>query len=212
MAVKGGKIQGAGILWRIPLLAGIMASLAYFLPGLSTALQYDRNGIEKGQLWRFLTAHWTHWSAGHLIWDTVMFLVLLAWTLRISPKQAGLTLGISSIGIPWAIYLFQPELACYRGLSGLDAALFAYGAMHLLKSVRRDGDRLELFLVISLMAGLGIKILFEAVTGNALFVTDMAHNVIVVPLAHILGAGVGCIIGAEPSLRIMYAAGFPNSR
>jgi len=194
MAAIREKIQGAGFLLGIPFLAGCMACLAYCLPGVSSILQYDRDRISSGEIWRLLTSHWAHWSAEHLLWDVVVFMILLALSFRINLKETGIVLGSASAVIPLGLYFLQPELICYRGLSGLDTALFAFVAVHLVKSLKQKGDRVGQVLVLMILAGLGLKIAFEAFVGEAFFVTRMAPNVIVVPLAHIIGAGIGLLL------------------
>lgn len=195
MATISAKIRGAGYLQGVPLVAGFMACFVFFIPGAISLLQYDRDRVEAGELWRLLTSHWTHWSLEHLFWDTIVFIILLGWSLRLNPIRTGIMLGASSVAIPLGIYLFQSELVYYRGLSGLDAALFAGVAIHLARTVMKKGSPLEQVLVPLLMAGLGFKIMFEAFTGQAIFVTHMAPDVVVVPLAHIIGAGIGFITG-----------------
>ena len=195
MAVIQKNIRGAGFLPGIPLLAGCLACFAFFMPGTSSFLQYDRDRIESGEIWRLLTSHWTHWSVEHLLWDAAMFMVLLFVYIRRNPKRVGIMLGTSSIAIPLGIYLLQPGLIYYRGLSGLDAALFACIAVQMAKNVMERGTPSKKVLVSLLLLGLGLKIAFEAVTGQAVFVAHMAPNIVVIPLAHIIGAGIGFITG-----------------
>ena len=193
MTALSEKIKGAGFQAAIPLLAGCLAGLVFFVPVSSTILQYDRDRIGAWEFWRLLTSHWTHWSAEHLLWDVVVFLVLLALSLRINLKKTGIVLGSACVVIPLGLYVFQPELIYYRGLSGLDTALFAFVAAHLVKSLKQKGDRVGQVLVLALLAGLVLKIAYEVFVGEALCVTQMAPNVVVVPMAHVLGSGVGFV-------------------
>ena len=88
MAAIKGKIYGAGFFLIFPLLAGCLACLAFFMPGAASLLQYDRDCVEAGEIWRLITSHWTHWSAEHLVWDIVVFIALLVLSLRIDIKKA----------------------------------------------------------------------------------------------------------------------------
>lgn len=194
MATIREKLRGAGVLPGILLLAGCVACLVFYMPGASSILQYDRDRVGGGEIWRLLTSHWTHWSAEHLLWDVVVFIALMALSLHISLRKTGIVLGSASVGIPLGLYFLQPELIYYRGLSGLDTALFAFVVVHMMKSMKRKGDRAGQVLVLTLLAGFCLKIAFETIVGEAVCVTHMAPNVVVVPSAHIIGAGMGLLL------------------
>jgi hypothetical protein len=91
-------------------------------------------------------------------------------------------------------------MSYYRGLSGLDTALFAFVVMHLIGIMKRNEDRTGRILALIVLAGLGLKITFEAITGEAVFVRNMATDLIVVPLAHIIGVGIGLLAAYLKSL------------
>ena len=195
MAAKDRNYTKAGAVLGIPLLAGALGFLMFICPGVSHFLQYDRDCIGNGEIWRLITSHWTHWSGEHLFWDLSVFVLLLAWLMRRDPMKTGTVLGLASLIIPLGIYGLQPDLIYYRGLSGLDSTLFAFLAIKLFSTMKREGDRGGLLLGTVLLAGLCFKIAYEAVTGNAVCVANMAPDVIVVPLAHIIGAGIGLLAG-----------------
>jgi len=199
MAPKVGTFQEAGYPKRLPLLAGILAGILFFFPGASTLLQYDRVRIGEGEIWRLFTSHWTHWSMEHLVWDAAVFIVLLLWLLRVNPVKTVWVFGLASLFIPLGVYCFLPEITYYRGLSGLDSALFVFLAMHLFPSMRRQGDRAGLLAGTALLSALCAKIAYEAIACNAVFVGNMAPDVVVVPLAHIIGAMVGFFAGLHTS-------------
>ncbi|MEJ2108800.1 MAG: rhombosortase [Acidobacteriota bacterium] len=195
MLAGGGKDKGVGARLGFPLLFACMACLLFFVPDAASFFQYDRIRIGEGELWRLVASHWTHWSAEHLFWDLAVFLFLLSWCLRAGPRCTGIVLGAASLVIPLGIYWIQPDLTYYRGLSGLDAALFALLAIRVASALKADGDRAGLLLVMALVAGLLVKIVYEGITGETVFVANMAPNVVVVPLAHLLGCGIGFAAG-----------------
>jgi rhomboid family GlyGly-CTERM serine protease len=199
MAATGRKLRRAGALAAFPLLAVFTACSLFMLPRVGALLQYDRQRIGDGEVWRLFSSHWTHWSAEHLFWDLAVFAVLSAWSLRISPGRTAIVLGAASGLIPLGIYWMQPGLTYYRGLSGLDAALFAFLATHLVAAMKRAGDRAGLLLVAALWAGLCLKIAYEMLTGQAVCVSNLSPGVVVVPLAHIIGAAVGMVAGLRPA-------------
>jgi membrane associated rhomboid family serine protease len=103
-----------------------LAALAtHFLPDLASLLEYQRAAIGSGQLWRLVTCHLTHFGGEHLFWDLLVFLALGTYVeLR---GRGSWLVGVAgaSVLIPVTLLVVQPALLTYRGLSGLDTALFA---------------------------------------------------------------------------------------
>jgi len=136
-----------------------------------------------------VTCHFLHWSVQHFLWDALAFAALGIACARRDLAATLMTLATAIFVIPLAVTAFAPEVAVYRGLSGLDSALFAL----LLVQVRSR---------IALLCGLAFiaKIAFELTTGAALFATNMGEGVVAVPVAHIAGAIVGTITATLTSL------------
>jgi hypothetical protein len=93
--------------------------------GASAGLELDRAAVAAGELWRVMSGHCTHWTLAQLFWDGVVFAALgcLCWS-----EDRGLfwrTLVASALAVSVAVLWLQPEIGSYRGLSGIDAALFA---------------------------------------------------------------------------------------
>ena len=58
-------------------LAVAFVAIAFgFFPAWEAAMSYRREEIARGQIWRLVTCHLTHWNADHRLWDVVMFVVL----------------------------------------------------------------------------------------------------------------------------------------
>ena len=85
------------------------------------------------------------------------------------------------------------DMVHYRGLSGLDSALFAFVAVSFLREQRRGGDKPACLVTGGFLIGFILKVVFELATGRTLFVTRMGVDVVGVPLAHIIGAAVGIV-------------------
>ncbi|MGH7411347.1 MAG: rhombosortase, partial [Candidatus Methylomirabilis sp.] len=165
------------------------------LPGAATRLQYDRAAIAAGELWRILSGHWTHVSADHLFWNVLAFVVLGAIGERSSRVRFYTCLVGSAVVIPVALWTALPQLRTYRGLSGIDSALFALLAVTLMKDVihaRRWTWVTGLSAVFLAFIG---KVGFEMATGRTIFVDSTAAHMLPVPLAHCIGAVVGVIVG-----------------
>jgi hypothetical protein len=101
----------------------------------------------------------------------------------------------SALLIPVALWITIPQLETYRGLSGIDSALYVLLAVTLLKDEvhdRRWGWVMALSGVLLLFIG---KVGYEIATGGTIFVDSRASEMVPVPLAHCIGATVGMIVG-----------------
>lgn len=171
-------------------LGGVAVCLS-FLPAIAGFLQYDPSAIAEGQLWRIVTCHFTHWSLDHLIWDAMAFVILAALCETTDRRSFLLCLTASAVLIPLFIGLLMPEVDAYRGLSGLDSALFVLAATTILRenvTTRRWGWVAAAGVVL---CGFAAKIGFEYVTGQTLFVDSAAADMVPIPLAHVVGGLVG---------------------
>ncbi len=164
------------------------------LESFSSWLQYDRAAVDGGQLWRLVTCQLTHWSWDHLFWDAAA-LLFLGWVLEREERRCLLVcLALSAALIPAVVHFGLPELATYRGLSGIDSAVFVLLAVTLLRKCHADGDRLWTWACVAMLVGFTGKIGFELVSGGTLFVDATASQMLPVPLVHVVGGilGVAC--------------------
>jgi membrane associated rhomboid family serine protease len=121
-----------------------------------------------------------------------MFLALGIMLERSGRGRFVACLLASALAISAGVWFLQPELATYRGLSGLDTALFAMLAVELIGVSRR---RRDLLVPVLLLAGLSGKLAFELTTGATVFVNS-GEAFVPVPVAHSIGALVGAALGA----------------
>ena len=54
-------------------ILGALSLLLFLVPEISQLLDYRRDAIQAGQLWRLITSHLTHWSPDHLAWSLLVF-------------------------------------------------------------------------------------------------------------------------------------------
>ena len=182
---------------RVPfatILMSVAAIAIWLAPGTTVVMHYDRLAIGAGEWWRFFSCHWTHFSVSHLFWDTGAFAILGAiCELRNRTKFLTCVLG-SSVLISIAVWIFAPQVQTYRGLSGIDSALFVLLAVDVLRSEAIRGGR------IHIVAGAGLllilfmlKTVLEVVGGKTIFIDGAAAGMVPLPLAHLVGAVVGAI-------------------
>ena len=173
-------------------LVAISVAIHFLPPAFATSLQFDRAALEAGQWWRWFTSHLTHFGANHLVWDAAVLRVLGTACEFRSRWRTAITLGLASLTVSAAVYLWQPEFALYRGLSGLDCALFGMFAAGLL--LRKDP--IARILGAGAIVAMIAKCLFEFGTGSTAFASGVGYAP--VPLAHLVGFLAG--IAAEWSV------------
>jgi rhomboid family GlyGly-CTERM serine protease len=166
-------------------------------PLLASWLTLDFESVEIRKLPAMVSCHLAHWSTQHLFWDLLMFIVL-GWHLEKSiTKPYYFTLIASSLLIPLGVHVMQPEITSYRGLSGIDTALFALLCTSKLASGYREGCQKSIALFLSLLLAMWVKLLFEFSTGGVMFVRN--ENFTPVPAAHLCGATIGMVVAGWKS-------------
>lgn len=187
--------------WRIPyatLFVVALVLLLHRLPGTAPALAYDRAAIAAGEGWRMVTGHFVHASRDLLFWDVATF-VVLGWLCESRvPRRFAVCLAASVVVIPAVLWLSRPDLHFYGGLSGVDSAIFALLAVVLVRERMAAGDRFGTVAVSLAAAAFGAKIAYECATGSGVFVDTVASNLHPAPMAHVVGAVVGVMVGAAP--------------
>ena len=181
---------------RVTLLLAALVAAVFVCPALTPFCEFDRAAVAGGELWRLVTCHLTHFSWDHLLWDTVVLVFLGLVCERRGRARYVSCLTASALAIAIAVYLAAPQVGVYRGLSGVDTALFAMLAASLIREKWAEEDWMWVGLLGILSAGLVGKVLFEMVTGGTLFVAAEAAHFRPVPLAHLVGMVVGCVMGA----------------
>jgi rhomboid family GlyGly-CTERM serine protease len=177
---------------RFPLFSFAIAAAVVglqLLPGASEALQFERAAV-MAEPRRWWTAHLTHFGWNHLTWDLAVWLVLGCFCERISRARMIAVTLLSGVAITTAVWLWQPQFQTYRGLSGIDFALFGLFVGSLIE--RRERGTLIVGLIALVAAG--AKCAFELATAATLFASGDGYAP--VPLAH----AVGLVIGAAPGL------------
>ena len=173
----------------------VLLALACALAGAGEPLQYDRIAVHGGEVWRFATASLVHWSWDQLLWDGIVFAALGLVAAKAWPARFHFAVFASAIAIPIVIHVGVRDVMTYRGLSGIDSALFALVALRLAKQTRSPVFWLCLI-------GFAAKIGFEAATGSTVFVRELAPGVSAMPLAHVIGAAIGALAALLPELRL----------
>lgn len=169
----------------IALLLAAPAVLFGLLPEAGAQLEFDRGALAAGQFYRLITCHWTHWSANHLVWDLGPFVLLVLLAARSGVRRMLATLAASAVLIPAAVWIALPAMTHYRGLSGLNSALFLLVAVTVLRGELAARRWLAAGAVGLVLAGFGGKLAYELLAAGTLFADGAGF--VPVPLAHLAG-------------------------
>jgi hypothetical protein len=108
-----------------------------------------------------------------------------------------LCLAMSAISIPLLVWVVNPEIPTYRGLSGVDSALFILLMTQVLRENWQQSKPLWAGAAALGMLGLLAKTLYEVRTGETLFVDHEAAGMIPLPIAHLVGGVAGFLTAIE---------------
>ena len=179
---------------RLPLNVGlsivIAAVVAAELFGWGDALEF-RRAVAATQPWRLLTGHFVHLGFAHALLNCVA-LVLLArlFADRLSARAFLGTLVAAPVAISLLFLALLPELAWYRGLSGVLHALYFAGCVVWIPSTSGRAR----WLPIAALVGGTIKVLVEQPWDSSFPIHEVLR-IAVVPQAHLIGAIVGTAAG-----------------
>jgi len=127
-----------------------------------------------------------------IIWDSLVFIALGSLVELRNRRHFTVVIAASALLISFGVCWLQPQFASYRGLSGIDSALFGYIAIDILTLARADDRRGPAFAAGLALVLFVAKTLFELITGRTVFVDNVA-TFAPVPVAHLLGAFAGGI-------------------
>jgi rhomboid family GlyGly-CTERM serine protease len=186
---------------RLPWLTLASAALAivvHLIPALTLGWQFDRATVAHGQLWRFFTAHLTHFGSNHLLWDVIAFIILGAMVERVSRSAFLVTLALSAALITLGVWIAQPQFTTYRGLSGIDSALFGFVVVCVIADGWRARHGFSLAVGGIALAGFAAKCVYELATQTTVFVAA-TETFAPVPLAHLIGLLAGAAVAQRRS-------------
>ena len=186
---------------RLPFLTSSLcvAALAVNLLGLADMTQLSRSGLALGEYYRVFTCHLAHFTTNHCCWDVAMFAVLGAVCEILNRRRFLVTIGLAAALIALGVLLLMPGLQTYRGLSGLDSALFGMliGYFASKKGETANGVQLAAWALAILFVA---KVAIEIVTGTTIFVEHNA-SFTPAPLAHLIGVIIGFGVNFFPRMR-----------
>lgn len=170
------------MLLYLSVLALALFCIALLPSDWQSALEYRRELILHGEIWRLWSGHLVHFGRAHAFYDGAAFIVMV-WALhRLGYREWQRLLGVApviSLGLLW----LQPGLESYRGLSALDMTLFAC----CLRLGWNQHPRMRTGFVLLAML-LAVKLASDAFGLRA---TSLPDGVDVAVSAHLLGVVLG---------------------
>ena len=135
-----------------------------------------------GELWRLWSAHLVHYSVGHAVLDGLACLLLAAGLRQIGAGQ-GMLLRLAVIApvLSLLMLLAVPEMAIYRGASGLAMVLLAALSLALwrIRPNWRPG-------LLALAAVLALKLVAD-IYGFAVFPGNLPPDIAIAWQVHLAG-------------------------
>ena len=175
--------------WWLPAMM-IVASGVFeaFGDGGRAWLQYDRIAILDAELWRLVTGHFVHLGTGHYVLNAIaVFLVWVAVGEYLSSPQWLVATAVTIAGVNAGLWLFNPEIVWYVGMSGFLHGLLVAGIVLGFQFLPRE----------ALLGGMVVasKIVYEQILGPMPGSEQSAGGNVVVD-AHLYGALAGLAIAA----------------
>jgi len=155
--------------------------------------RWQRDAIDTGEYWRLVSGHLVHLGFGHL-WPNLVALAIIGLLFEDVFRNADWArIGAAAVAaIDLGLYVLDPDVSWYVGLSGVLHGYVAAGALALIVRNERLG--------VVLAAGVAAKLIFEQVVGPVPFTAASVGGPVVVA-AHLYGV-VGAVV-AEGASELM---------
>lgn len=169
-----------------PILLTLLSSALMFF-NTNDLLEFHRNKIATGEIWRIFTGQFVHANPTHLLLNIVGigFIWLLHAEHR-TQKQYYIHTAFLSLWTGLGIWLFVPDIKVYTGLSGLLHGVIVWGAIKDIQVGMRSG--------ILLFIGIWGKLAWEQYSGPSTDVGELIQSRVAIE-AHLIGAIGGLVMG-----------------
>ena len=190
--------SGAGR-WLLPIIILLVAVLLALAGEMARQwLRFDRALINSGELWRLVSGHFVHLGWSHFVLNAAG--LLLVWYLvgHVFDHMRWILIGIFTvITMDIGLWIFEPALMWYVGLSGLLHGILAAGLVEKL----RTPDKESLALMVLLLG----KLAWEQFSGPLPGSETTAGGPVVVD-SHLFGALGGVVAAMLLRIRVGHTA------
>jgi len=170
--------------WTLGLV--FTAILAWGTPGATDLFIYDRAALARGEWWRLLTGHLTHFSGTHLL-NNLVVLAPAAWLVETRCRSDAATLFVlAALGISIALWINDPRLVQFAGASGIAIAFLVYAV---LRGLHERGPWRVVCAILLLITG--TKLVAEGCLEWRFSDWQTTSGFVPVWLSHVIGASSG---------------------
>ncbi len=186
---------------RVTIISGLLIAVfnAGFISGsccsqwynhFCSIMEFNRDLIMEGEIWRLVTGHLIHWSPAHFYLDSMVFIFQgITFEKKIGSRY-WLILLLSALFISIALLLLRQDLFYYRGVSGIINTQLVLGAG--LFIMDRSLDRVTRGMFAICFSIHMIKIIYETACRIPLFSTHLLGDMgLFTPTAHLSGVAAG---------------------
>lgn len=164
---------------------GLFILCLCLLQGYITLLEFDRQQILAGQVWRLWTGHLVHSHSTHLALNCMTAVALyLVFMTRIQVAELLYCMFLFAFLISIVLLYQYPDLVWYNGLSGLLHALVAYFCLRL-------ADTHSKLYWLGFLT-VWIKVVFEMLGAQKGYQSELAGMTIITQ-AHFIGVCIGTL-------------------
>ncbi|MBS0374904.1 MAG: rhombosortase [Proteobacteria bacterium] len=118
-AAKFRSIRDRGLI-GLAAFAALLVALSLGGDALVARLRYERAAIAAGEAWRLLTGQLVHHDARHLALNLAgLALLWLLYARDARPREWAVVGLASALAVGGLLYLLEPQIAWYLGLSGV---------------------------------------------------------------------------------------------
>lgn len=185
--------------WLLPVIVLLVAVLLALGGEMARqGLRFDRVAIDAGELWRLASGHFVHLGWPHFALNAAG--LVLVWYLvgNVFDGLRWILIGtFTVITIDIGLWIFDPALMWYVGLSGLLHGILAAGLVEKLKKPDKEA--------VALMVLLLAKLAFEQFSGPLPGSESTAGGTVVVD-SHLFGALGGVVAAILLRIRVRHAA------
>ncbi|PCJ36955.1 MAG: rhombosortase [Moraxellaceae bacterium] len=174
--------------WFSFLVIAIVLTLSILGESATQALSLHRSMIDNGEWWRIITGQVVHLSVNHTLLNAMGYIILcFGFRKEVSATEEMLALIVSMFGVGFGIYLFNPEISWYVGLSG---AIYGLLISNVMIGAKRTPTLSALFLFFIVT-----KIIYEQFFAGPDRATEALIGGEVAIDSHLYGALTGLIPG-----------------
>jgi len=187
-------------------LAVLISAVSLNIDGLNDVLQFDRQRILDGEVWRLITGHFIHLNAMHWLLNALGLSFALYFFQEIKSMDWFVLSVLSSVFISCMLLIFDTDVAWYLGFSGVLHSWFIYGTWHQIRHERRVEG-------IFLLALILIKVAYEQWAGASSLSLELIQHP-VIENAHLYGVIFGVVYAADAFAKspILHFFRIPNRK